>query len=571
VGVKVHKDVLIGQSGEYKIYLSEGSGGDVDVEENVLKKVSGTVKINVAKKSQKFATGEFTVNYDISQGSDAPINAEGSVALIGRLDLGKAGKYSLALLGGSGVELKVANSDLEWIKGSLHLEVGDPAALMEVKLTTEYYAGAEPSFNGTGEIKTVRDWDLFEKFGYQFKLMKGSFVAGEIANNDIVWMEGKVDLKMCKTPGTIEVSLDGKYTKDSNDFTGTGKCTVTDTIEIGGAGKFGFQIQPGSGLDIKLTQSRLDYVKGIMKGLVTWEGDFLAIDCMVVYTNAEGGALLDIEGKAKLLGEKKLAGPFGDNDYCFYLRPTEDYTAIVDVKKNEVITVGGSIAFKITDDVGELFNGYAKGTFTTADNNFTGGGGIYLGRDLTFSIGTKIDVLKGSGGDGNIENNKLLRLGGKIKANIYQGEEKLFYLSAEGEYNAVTNTVVRAEGHAELCKPWSVMGGKMIISNVKGDALVLENKLKRVHGQADVELPDWNVKGGVDVTWSNETGEDVYEGSGWLQVKLKEGKVDGKVDIKHFKYGGGPTTFEVEGRIKYQHNNYLGGELGLKINQDLDP
>jgi hypothetical protein len=116
-------------------------------------------------------------------------------------------------------------------------------------------------------------------------------------------------------------------------------------------------------------------------------------------------------------------------------------------------------------------------------------------------------------------------------ANIYDGEEKLFYVSAEGEYNAVTNTLVRAEGHAELCKPWEVMDGAMIISNVAGDALVINNKLKRVHGKADVALPKWNITGGVDVSWSNETGADVYEGSGWLNVKLLGGKVDGKVTI----------------------------------------
>jgi hypothetical protein len=368
----------------------------------------------------------------------------------------------VTLIGGSNLALSVTESELDWITGKLGLEVGhggDP--FMAVDLEGTYTAG-KASFTGGGQLKFIAEYDPgFTLGGYRFVIQPGeTFISAHVTNNEIDWVDGGFSVHMLKEGGTILVALGGKYEKGVG-FTGTGTCEILDAIVIGNAGKFGFKIDPGAGLSIELKQGNLEFIEGDLHGEVLWDGPFLEIDAKVTYRN-QGTAKVDVKGSAKILAAKCLVEGLGDNSYEFWLDKTEGPTAEVLVEKNEVKKVSGEIGLKICTEGEDFVIGHANGTWTNADNMFTGGGSLHTGRDLSFNLGTRIDILQGSGGEAKVAKSELRELKGEIHVDIYDsaGEDagKLFHADAEGHYDAVANNLIRAKGSVTLMKPWIAMG-----------------------------------------------------------------------------------------------------------------
>ncbi|MBN1947168.1 MAG: hypothetical protein JW797_15970, partial [Bradymonadales bacterium] len=562
------------ESGKVTATFNSGSI-KIKVEKSVFKSFSAQVDVNVEVKDIPGATSTLKLHSNLKiDWSQKGIDIDATLDLLPSFTY-ERGKVSLVFNSGS-IKLKIDKGRFTSFKFDVNATI----------LVKEIPNCASPlvvngKIDGTyseSKIDINASLTLIPPFVYEQGSFKANFLGGTlslvITNSDLIefGVSGlKIQAEMKIAGKTIKATGDvftGKYIKGNIDL----KAKVTldpPPIEFKSGEKFGFELDPGSFVEISVTKSKLDYIKGKVTGKVNWEGPFLQIDAEFTYSEAG----VDVDGSAKLLALKKIFGPVGDNQYAFWLRPTEGYTATISVKKGDLKEVGGSIAFKVTDKGGDLIVGSAEGKWEAKTGKFTGGGGIFLGRDLDFTVGDfTIKFKKDSGGGGKVEDSKLIELSGRLTCEIWDKDGKFVTVEASGKYNAVDNNIEHAEGSLTLNRPWSLLGGKIIVSNVKGSGLIKDNKIRSVSGSAEIDMPDWNIKGGfTKISWSNLTGQDVYEGSGWLHVKLLGGKVEGRVTVRKFKAVGGSTEFDVGGEVKYQLNKYLGGKLTVDIDQNLDP
>jgi len=224
--------------------------------------------------------------------------------------------------------------------------------------------------------------------------------------------------------------------------------------------------------------------------------------------------------------------------------------------------------------MGSLIEGKAEGDFEGETGVFNGTGEVYLGRDLEFQVTdtTLIKFMKGSGGDGEVRDNELQRLGGTLTCTIVKDGEDLVWLSASGEYNAVENTLVECEGTAKLLRPFEMLDGGIIISDVSGTARIENNELVSAGGDGTIAIPmlPGDVNGTFNVNWRNEGGNDIYSGGGDINFTLFDDpetgrKMTGMVAAQYNE----DDTFHVEGGVEFDINPMLGG--GLNVAMDMGP
>src|SRR5690606_103563 len=155
---------------------------------------------------------------------------------------------------------------------------------------------------------------------------------------------------------------------------------------------------------------------------------------------------------------------------------------------------GGNVPFKIftADSAEPLIVGHCEGTYTAESESFTGSGDIRLGRNVEFDLGggTRIDFLAGSGGNATVTENELTQLGGTLMADLYMDGEQFLHIEGEGEYNAVTNELVRLSGSASLTREWSLLDGNIVITNIEGHATIENGQLVEAGGEAGVRCPN---------------------------------------------------------------------------------
>src|SRR5690606_9676741 len=116
---------------------------------------------------------DFTATYEVADGEQARVDAQGQVDLLGRLDVSPegAGEYRFFVEPGTQVGISVVQSELDWIDGNVGLTVEDAGGLFLTASASGRYTHAQRDFTGTGAVEVVREKELVAWNGYSLKVV----------------------------------------------------------------------------------------------------------------------------------------------------------------------------------------------------------------------------------------------------------------------------------------------------------------------------------------------------------------------------------------------------------------
>jgi len=601
--VKVLKPIKLGE-GElnghrFTTFLKDGSGARIEVLEDAPTTIVGAVGIEIAMDDVVFAKGSFSLDVNLSD-EESLVNAEGSIEVIAPVELGTLGDFSFKLLPGTGITGKVTANKLDYIDGALKLGIatvqdGDCA---ELSLQGKWEGGSEPRFDGSATAKITKSMHLgYSAYGYDFGLDPSTITItmqdGEItsASGSIVFFAEQVGPEDQTPLGTMRVTFAGDYTKAPGAaegiFSGSGTVTIEGELNVGSTEDYKLIVMGGTGITIEVENNEFTHLHGNLDARVEQLNpkagettEFLEVHCEVDYVPADGGKV-DVDGAVAIVGKKQI---FVLDKYEFWLVPAASgggTGANVKIEDNELIQVGGTVSCAVFDGHDDpLIVANAAGTWLKATGKFDGSGDIRLGRDVTFpedAAGAKLVFKKGSGGGGTVVQSEIRSLTGDLDVEIHDDTGPLVHVMAGGEYNAVTNKIVRAQGTAEIMRPIEIGGtgdnAFIRIDTLSGSATVENSELKAVEGALAFVLPKMPGCGGsFSGGWTNVTGVDQYWGTGHLDIAMFQGEKEGRgltgmLDAEFNKDG----TWHIHGGAEYKITPEIGGDVTVDMDQNINP
>ncbi len=509
---------------------------------------------------------------------------DGAASLDGTLTAGLKEAFEVPVAGGTltvltdtEVRATVAESRFDNLGFTLHAlyaRTEKPALELDLLMADAIYS-AGSGFSGTAQATVVSERaEVLSVGNYVLYIEAGSGAEVRITENAIEHIGGSLSTILVDD-GTdfIRARLSADYQVAENLFSGTGTAEVLCEKELASAGELKLYVIPGSGAEIDIQANELQRISGTLHLRIDdADGAFITIALEGAF-DAAGDGDFSGEGAAEIVREKELGGV---GDYKFWL--TEGSGAHVKINKNAIEEVGGTVNFKIMDgDPAPLIVGHAEGVYSAETQTFTGSGDARLGRDLEFDLGgsTMVKFLEGSGGNATITENKLEELGGVLKLELWRDGEALVAVEGEGTYDAVNNVIVEATGSATLLRELELPGGIAKISEVSGNATIRNNELVQAGGTARIEALIGDV---VQITgtlshfnWTNEGGEDAFEVDGSVEINLLGEFADRLSGTVEIMYRSATNELQVTGEVTFQINEWLGGKIGLTLDQDWVP
>jgi hypothetical protein len=328
----------------------------------------------------------------------------------------------------------------------------------------------------------------------------------------------------------------------------------------------------GGGATVSMVDNELTELGGQLNLSVrNGEGEYAKV-ALEGRFDAKGGTGFSGTGGVTVTRDNQL---FALDAYSFWLK--KGAGAKAHIKDNTLEKIDGQVPFMVKDGGAEaLIEGTVDGIYDPQTGHITGTGAVYLGRTLEYEMGggVTLKLLQGSGGNADVKDSQLERLGGTLTAEIWKDGEGMVRVTAEGEYNVVYNTLTRLEGSATLLKPIEVAGGDVRIQNVEGHATIENNELVACGGSGEIVVVPLNdMMGTFEVEWSNIGGVEKYEGRGWLEFTLIDrdpntGRGMGGLVFAEVQSGG---SFTAAGEINYDINEAIGGTLQVHVDDKMDP
>ncbi len=582
--VTVVKQITIAEgvgSKGYSFYLEPSSGVSGSVANNAVEQITGNLVVLVADSPSADAAFLKATAQATYHGGDAPtVDANGGLEVIRDFEmLTTDSGYVVWLKVGSGCTVDVTANELNQIGGTIKVEVQkDGGAFAKIDLGGTYTP--DGGFNGQGtaelctEINVVEDITIGDE-SYSVWVLPGTGAIIDLAASDITHVGGTVHAMIRDGAGDfIQIDAQADYDFPGANLSGSGSITVLKPKQLAEFDGNTLWLAEGSGISGSMANNNLQRVDGTLNlQLKDASGHWLTVEFNGGY-DAEGGTGFTGTGTVTVLMDKKLADV---GDYSFWL--AEGAGASAKIEQNQLTEVHGAIPFKVFDaEPLPLIRGQAEGHYYASTGLFSGSGEVYLARDVEYPLGEGMLVFKeGSGGGGTVTDNELERLTGVLKVDIHDKDGAMVGCEADGVYNAVTNTIERLYGTATLLRPIEVGGtgdNAMIrIDELSGSALVENNELKELSGSLTICMPRFNnATGHFEGGWQKGAGEDIFWGSGWIEVTLfddpgKGRKASGRVEGTYNKDG----TFQVSGEIEYKLNQMIGGSVGMTVDQELDP
>ncbi|PKN59008.1 MAG: hypothetical protein CVU56_02635 [Deltaproteobacteria bacterium HGW-Deltaproteobacteria-14] len=579
--IEVLDDIPMAQSDDYKFSVAKGSGGGATVSGKDVTSFNGKLTVLVDKGQDPFAKGDFTLDYQLSD-TNPIINATGTVELLSRVELGSKGEWKFYVMPSTGVSLTVANNELESLSGTVELQA-DKGVEPFAKLTLSGTYSKSDGFGGQAVAELLTEYKVIDTpIGgetYSLWVMPGTGATITLAGSDITLIGGQVIAMIRDGEGAkgnfIEVTAVGvSYGYKEKQFSGAGSAVVQKDKKLATFGEAEeLWLAKGTGASASVSNNVLQQVGGNIQLKLKDATDFYITCGLKGSFDAAGGTGFTGQGSATITRQKKL-GELGS--YKFFLDEGAGATAYIE--QNKLTKVDGNVPFQVHDEKGVLLKGQAKGSFRTEEKKFSGTGGVYLGRDIEYQVGTiKLVFKEGSGGEGTVTDNELRKLGGTLNVDIHDAEGPMINVNASGEFDAVEKKILWVEGGASLLRPISV-GGEgdaaiLRITTLTGSARVENNELKWCRGKLGFEAPRLlNMHGEVEGGWEATGGKDVFYGSGWVDFTIFDEPAQhrfmkGKADFQYNK----DETWKIGGEIDYQLNEMIGGKVNVEVDQTLDP
>lgn len=569
--------------GGYDFWLEPGTGAQVVVADNALTKATGTLHASVADKDGKFLKAQGSAEYSNADGKGTLVKLNGKLEVTREKQMLSTAKGYVAWLEkGSNSKVDIKANKVEKISGVVNVRLDKGAEkFARIALKGDYTEAT--GFNGVGTASLlVAEYFVKQVGKYKVYVTKSKSPLAKItlANSDIKHVGGTVNGRIDDDKGKfVKFGVSADYHFESKDFSGKGSAEIVGDRKLAETttrtGPESLWLCKGTGANVEVKNNKLQQVGGqINLDLKDSKDTYVKVRLKGTF-DAVGGTGFTGEGSVKVTRDKKLADV---NGYQFWLAVGAG--AHAKIKQNKLEEVGGKVPFKIftPDNKTEpLLVGSCEGKYLAKTGKFTGNGDIRLGRNVEFNLGdggAKLVFKKGSGGNASVKDNELTKLGGKLDVDIWDNKGALVNVAAEGEYNAVTNTLVRVEGSAKLLRKMELLDGAIILHNAKGNAKVENNKLKSGHVEATVEIvPLNNMKGHIAVDFCNEGNGWEFWGNGWVDFTLikndpQTGRyMGGKVSLDYKR----DNTFVIDGKVKYKINHMIGGDIDVKVDEKLDP
>ena len=549
-----------------------GTKAEGHIKDNEFTKVTGALKSGVYDEEGEFLTitgeGEWTINDDL-------FDLVGTVTLTREKMLAEGGEggWSIALVPGETTAQATIEDDVfQGISGTISTLVrraGEDFA----KLALEGTWNETEGFAGEGNAELLVDEEVAEIGDYNLLVTKGTGARVTLENEGITKLGGTVPMRLDKGDAAfIKGKLEGTYVLADKELSGAGSAEVLVEEELGRMGDDQLWLVKGSGATIKMDKNELTELGGQLN-LSVRDGDGqYALVALQGTFDAKGGTGFTGTGGVTVTRNKQL---YAVDAYSFWLK--EGVGATAHIKENALEKIDGQVPFMVKDGgPGTLIEGNVSGTYDPKSGQITGTGAVYLGRTLEYDMGSGVvlKLLQGSGGDADVTESRLERLGGTLTAEIWKDGEGIVRVTAQGEYDVVHNSLTSLEGQATLLKPIEVANGDVRIQNVTGTATIQNNELIAAGGRGEIVVVPLNeMKGTFEVEWSNRGGVEQYEGRGWLDFTLidydpETGRGMSGLVYAEVKSGG---EFEASGEIDYSINEMISGKLQVAVDDQLDP
>lgn len=555
------------------IFLEPATGLQMSIAQNTLDEVTGTLGASVHDEAGEFLLATADGTYTTADGGN--LDASGSVEITRAKSMVQTGNgFEVFLDVGTGATISIVQSEMEGLSGAINSLVKYQGEdLVRVVLQGDYTEAT--GFDGTGKASLLSDLEVGTLGDYTL-FLEGTETDATVtlAASEVTQIGGSVQVRLDDgTTPFIRGLLTGNYDFAGKIFTGSGSAEILAEKHLAELNGENLYLTPGSGATANIENNALTEVGGNIVLSMRDDSEYLIVTLEGSFDASSGK--FNGSGGAAITREKLLFGEAG-SAYSFWLKPgTGAKGTLVD---NALTEVGGAVPFIVNDEVGPLIEGSAEGKYLTETGLFTGNGNVMLGRDIEFQLGTDtlVKFKKGSGGSGEIVDSELRKLGGTLNLELWTDGEALVSMSASGEYDAVENKLLWAEGSATLLKPWELLDGKIIVEGVTGTARIEDGELVRAGGEGTISIPDLKSVGTIAMDWRTEGGKDVYSGSGQLNFTLLDDpetgrKTEGEISIAYNE----DNTFRAEGNVDYQINEMLGGELGIIVDGgpgvDFDP
>jgi hypothetical protein len=552
--------------------ILRGTKGTGHVEKGEFTKVSGAFKSQVDDEEGQFlrvdGTGEWTTS-DQMYSVVGKITVKREKALVD----GGEGGWSLALLPGkSAANATITKNVFTGIEGTINTMVRRAGTdFASVKLTGSW--NEAQGFKGEGAAELLTDTDVATVGSYHLSLVKGSGARIAVESDQIDRIGGKVPMRIDDAGKKfIEGKVQGEYRIQEKVLSGSGTATVLVEKHLGTMGDDQLWLVPSEKATVTIQENQLTGVGGEMNLSVrNGQGEYARIALEGSFDAASGTGFSG-KGAVTVVRDHQL---YASDGYYFWLQKGTGATA--HIKQNQLEKIDGKVPFMVRDiNPSPLIEGSVTGSYDPKTGQISGKGEVYLGRTLEYDLGggIQLKLLAGSGGKADVNESKLERLGGTLKAEIWKDGEGYVNITAQGEYNVLTNTLTRLSGTATLLKPLQLLGGEVEVSNVQGKATIENNELVEVSGRGDLVIHPLNdMKGWFEVKWSTSGGVETYEGTGNVEFTLMDkdpqtGRgMGGEVGVTAKSDG----TFKAVGEVDYAINEILGGKLQVGVDQTWNP
>ncbi len=544
---------------------------DAEVEANALARLTGDLHVEVADEEGAFVDLHGGANYEVAE-QKLDMSAEAEVVREKELATSADGVFQVSLQPGGGATATVDDATLTELGGTIPLLVRqDGQDLATVALSGTWTP--DGGVDGTGQAELLLAQDVAEINGWHLWVEAGAGAILTVESSTLTEIGGNIPYRLDEGADPfIQGHIEATYILADKLLSGTGSATVVSERQLGAmASGDQLWLVPGSGATVTLVDNDVTQVGGnLILSTRDGEGEYATVQFGGVVDIA-GGTGFTGEGGATVVRQKVLYETAG---YSFSLMPGAGATA--HIAENELTGIDGSVPFMVEDAEGKLIEGAVNGAYDPATGFINGTGAVYLGRTLEFGLGgtTVLKLLEGSGGDADVVDSQLTRVGGTLTAELHTDGSGLASITADGSYNVVTNTLEELTGTATLLRPFELFGGSVILSDVTGTGTIRDNDLVSLGGDGTITLPDLNnMEGSFSVDWSNESGTDVFEGSGFIDFTLFDDQSTGR------SMSGliaaelhADDTFLVEGEATYTINEMLKDiTVDVSMDEQLDP
>lgn len=403
---KLLREIEMGEKGEYKFFVNEGSGGNAKMDADELVSVGGNIDVRVDDAKGEFLFGTLKGDYKLKGGDG--FTGTGSMEVKREKQLGELNGEKLFVEPGTGAEVVIQDNAIKQFGGNVNLSLrDDKGEYVEVKFDGTYDVGSK-AFTGGGGAKVTREKKLFgEDTGYSFWLKPSdSFAAyAEVTKNKLTKVGGTIPfmVKDGQPLPLIVGEAGGKYDLETGKFDGSGEVYLGRdvTYEIG-AGKLVFK--EGSGGKGEVVASKLEKLGGKLEVEVhDKEGKLLSVHAQGEF-DAVQSKILWVEGEATL---ERAMEPLGKNVLVI-----ESLTGRARIEDNELKWAEGEGDFRLPSL--NNMQGHIRARY---ENN--GGEEVYTGEGtLNFTLFN--DPSKGR------------EMKGEIKAELFEGGK--FRVSGKADY-----------------------------------------------------------------------------------------------------------------------------------------